>query len=63
VVAGAIVVATLVPVSATVAAVIAPVGWMVGADVPVGFAEVLPLRDAPVGTAASTTDAFSGDGV
>ena len=62
-VAGAIVVATLVPVSATVAVVSALVGWMVGADVPVGFAEVLLLGDASLGVAASTTDGFSGDGV
>jgi hypothetical protein len=63
VVAGAIVVATLVPVSATVAVVSALVGWMVAADVPVGFAEVLLLGDASLGVAASTTDGFSGDGV
>ena len=61
--AGAIIVATLVPVSATVAVVGALVGWMVGADVPVGFAEVLLLGDASLGVAASTTDGFSGDGV
>jgi uncharacterized membrane protein len=48
VLAGAIVVAILVPVSATVAVVSALVGWMVG--------------DASFGVTASTTDGFSGDG-